>query len=50
MGNIHFIQDHEEILKFIPGGDIPIELINIDHHHDWCYRPHEFKNPIEEGL
>ena len=34
--HIHFIQDHEKALKYIPLGE-PIHLVNIDHHHDIGY-------------
>ena len=34
--NIHFIIDHEEILRYLPK-DEEFNLYNIDHHHDMGY-------------
>lgn len=34
--HIHFIQSHEQVIKYIPT-DKPLTLVNIDHHHDIGY-------------
>ena len=36
---ISFITQHREMRDFIKEFDEPVELINIDHHHDICYHP-----------
>lgn len=35
--NIHFIFDHHSILNYIDNKTEPLDIINIDHHHDIKY-------------
>lgn len=46
--NIHFIEDHEKLINFLPQDD-NIVITNIDHHHDVAYELHHFDNPIDEN-
>ena len=45
--NVHFINQHHYILNYIDKNDKYI-IINIDHHHDWCYKDSEFNNNIDK--
>lgn len=45
---IHFVESHDQIISFI-NKDEEINLINIDHHHDWCYKLEDFNKKIEKS-
>lgn len=35
--NIHFIANHQSVLNYLTNTNEPIDVINIDHHHDIVY-------------
>lgn len=41
--DIHFLQEHHSIIKHLDKAET-YKVINLDHHHDWCY---EEKQKIE---
>lgn len=42
---IHFLREHHHILNFLDNEEV-YNIINIDHHHDWCYKKEDFYQPI----
>ena len=45
--NIHFITDHHDIINYLDNNE-KYNVINIDHHHDWCYAPEDWDNKIKK--
>lgn len=45
--NIHFIENHEQIIKYCSIAE-KINLINIDHHHDYAYDKKDLEQPITD--
>ena len=44
---IHFIKQHHSIFHLLDK-NFKYNIINIDHHHDWCYKDSEFNNNIDK--
>lgn len=42
---VHFLREHHHILNFLDNEEI-YNIVNIDHHHDWCYHKEDFHQPI----
>ena len=40
-----FLIEHHHILNFLDN-DEEYHIVNIDHHHDWCYTPEDFAHAI----
>jgi hypothetical protein len=44
--NIHFVFDHEVIIKYLPEAETDFVVTNIDHHHDVCYEDIHKNTPV----
>ena len=44
---IHFLENHQDVLRYL-SKDEQYNILNIDHHHDWCYADKDYDKSIEK--
>lgn len=47
--NIHFLRDHHSIAKSL-NKNTTYNIINLDHHHDWCYNEKQENRIISDDI
>ena len=45
--NIHFIFNHESLIKYVPQEEKEVIITNIDHHHDISYNKKHAENIVD---